>query len=221
MVDVTSDIVVPPNVMDLLRIFLAASTRGEAAVLILDSRNGKLNTKYRSVETLAGTPATTSTSTNPKRRKNPARVRRSKLRLEMFNQKKMNEKDGEATTGIQKQGTKLVIEVASGADTSRETGTGLASPILQLDGDYLDEVGREDVTYSFTSEYAEEDILDSLQEIFPETAVKLESRVAISPPSADGWMCTVLVKHGGLDFSWPAMDEENKAVFREPRKIPW
>ena len=46
------------------------------------------------------------------RRKNPARVRRSKLRLEMFNQKKINEKDGEATTGIQKQGTKLVIEVA-------------------------------------------------------------------------------------------------------------
>ena len=221
MVNMTSDKVVPPSVMDVLRIFLAASIRGEEAVLVLDTRQGKLTTKYRRVETLAGTPATTSTSTTPKRKMNPARVRRSRLRLEKFNQKKEEEKEGEATkelqqTGIQKQ---LVIEVANGVDIGRETGAGLPSPILQLDGNCVDEVGEEEIKYTFKSEYAEEDILDSLEEIFPDNEVKLESRVAISPPSTDGWMCTVSVKQShGLGFSWPDMAGENKEVFKEPRK---
>ena len=36
---------VPLRVMEMLRIFLAASSRGEEAALVLEARNGKLTTK--------------------------------------------------------------------------------------------------------------------------------------------------------------------------------
>ena len=71
----------PARVTDVLRIFLAASARGEEAELILETRNGRLTTKYRSSETVDGVPATSSTSTK-KKKTNPARARRSRLRLE-------------------------------------------------------------------------------------------------------------------------------------------
>ena len=40
------------NVLDLLRMFLSASSRGDQAVLILDTRKGSLSTKYKCVEIL-------------------------------------------------------------------------------------------------------------------------------------------------------------------------
>ena len=43
---------VPSRVTDVLRIFLAASERGEMAALVLETRNGMLTTKYRSSETV-------------------------------------------------------------------------------------------------------------------------------------------------------------------------
>ena len=48
---------VPVQVLDQLRIFLAASSRGEEAVLILETRKNKLTTKYRSVELFSESPA--------------------------------------------------------------------------------------------------------------------------------------------------------------------
>ena len=75
--------------LDLLRMFLAASSRGEHTVLVLESRKSTITTKYRCVENLAGVPASSSTSTNgPRKKLNPARARRSKLRLEEFIKKK-------------------------------------------------------------------------------------------------------------------------------------
>ena len=69
--------------------FLAASSRGEHTVLLLESRKSTITTKYRCVENLAGVPASSSTSTNGTRKKvNPARGRRSKLRLEELIKKK-------------------------------------------------------------------------------------------------------------------------------------
>ena len=59
MVDLTSAQDVPPRVMDLLRIFLAASSRGEEAVLTLETRKNAISTKYRSVESPAGVLAAT------------------------------------------------------------------------------------------------------------------------------------------------------------------
>ena len=43
---------VPSRVTDVLRIFLAASERGEMAELVLETMNGMLTTKYRSSETV-------------------------------------------------------------------------------------------------------------------------------------------------------------------------
>ena len=50
MIDLTSAQDVPPRVMDLLRIFLAASFRREEAVLTLKTSKKAISTKYRSVE---------------------------------------------------------------------------------------------------------------------------------------------------------------------------
>ena len=75
----------------LLRIFLEATSRGEHALLVLESRNKKMTTKYRSEETLVGAPANTSKPTVPKKI-NPARARRSKLQLDKFIMKKTDQK---------------------------------------------------------------------------------------------------------------------------------
>ena len=78
----------------LMEIFLAASSRGEKSVLVLETRMKTVNIKYRSVDTVAGAPATTDTSATPciKRKITPARARRSKFRLDEFVRKKQGEK---------------------------------------------------------------------------------------------------------------------------------
>ena len=80
--------------LELLRIFLAASTRGEHTSLVLESRWNTNTSKYRCVEKLAGTPAPpTDTPRIIKKKKNPARLRRSRLRQEDFFRKKHQEAD--------------------------------------------------------------------------------------------------------------------------------
>ena len=54
MVDTIED--VAPRFMNWLKMFLAASTRGQQAVFVLKIRNRILTTKSRSVELLAGAP---------------------------------------------------------------------------------------------------------------------------------------------------------------------
>ena len=77
----------PSRVLDLLKTFLAANSRGETAVLVLETKNKAVNMKYRSVDTEVGSPAPV-TNTSRRKRKNPARARRSQLRLEAFRAKK-------------------------------------------------------------------------------------------------------------------------------------
>ena len=90
MVDETSVDGLPPSVLDLLRIFLAASSRGEQVSLVLESRSKAITSKYWCVEKVAGIPASTHTPTRTKK-KNPARLRRSKARQEAFFSKKQEE----------------------------------------------------------------------------------------------------------------------------------
>ena len=45
---------VPQRVLDLIKMFLAASKRGDKTVLILESRKQQIITKYRSVEKVVG-----------------------------------------------------------------------------------------------------------------------------------------------------------------------
>ena len=122
---------VTERMLDMVKMFLAASTRGDKTVLILESRNQKIFTKYRSMETVTGPTATTSpstTATSSTRRKNPSRAKRSRLRLEKFNQKKDDEKQQEigsqSPTDSEATSTRLIIKL--GKET--EQGCGHPSP---------------------------------------------------------------------------------------------
>ena len=81
----------PPRVMDLLRIFLVASSRGEEAVISLETSKKAISTKYRSVESPSEVPAAPNNTTLPKK-KNPARAKRSRLRLDEYMKRKVSEK---------------------------------------------------------------------------------------------------------------------------------
>jgi hypothetical protein len=151
---------VDQRVLDLVRMFLAASSRGDHAVFVLESSKQQITTKYRSVEKMAGSPAPTSTRT--KKKENPARARRSKLRLEQFLSKKEEEKLQKQQTGSQTAaGYKTIIDLAKEGQVIR-VGTGLLSPILQVDGAIVEE---DQAKYSFMSMYAEEDIIYTIDEI--------------------------------------------------------
>ena len=83
MVDVTSLDDLPPSVLDLLRTFLAATSRGDQVSLVLESKSKTITSKYRYVGKLSGKPESTYTPRIMKK-KNPAPLRRSKLRQEAF-----------------------------------------------------------------------------------------------------------------------------------------
>ena len=136
MVDVKSLDDVPTRVLDLLKIFLAASSRGERAVLVPETRSKSLTAKYRSVDDdVVGVPAPS--TNNTLRKKTPARARRSQLRLETFVKKKSEEKtkkeqqqmlDSQAAGLTSSTSNQLVLELAK--QDIRPVGTGLPSPIL-------------------------------------------------------------------------------------------
>ena len=174
--------------MDLLKIFLAASTRGEQAVLILESRNGTLSTKFRSLEEIvAGAPAPTA-KPSVKRRKNPARARRSQLRLEEFTRKTLEEKekaaikpqtekdlDRQAVEDTSCKSKKLVLELPSVKDKS--VGTSLPSPMLKVDGDKWRKVKGS----TSLSVVAEDDIAYTLDEIFQQEVLNLSLCNSVLP----------------------------------------
>ena len=77
-----------------------------------------------------------------------------------------------------------------------------------------------DVSFSFKSEYGEEDIRSSLEEMFPPFVAQLDSRVRLGRMAAD-YQCIVSLK---LPFgqkgtvSWPQMPMDDD-VFRDLKKI--
>ena len=136
---------VPNSVLDIVRMFLAANNRGEHAVLILETKNQQLKTKYRTVEKVAGAPATVNTpaSQGDKRKVNPARARRSRLRLEQFQNRKEEEKlKKQQETGIETVGdasrnpSNLIVKLSK-EDKKTVLETGPHGPILQVDGQSL------------------------------------------------------------------------------------
>ena len=66
----------------------------------MESRNGRLATKYRRKEKVVGEPA----PVLAKRRKTPARARRSQLKLDRFAMKKLEEKNKAAAESAEKIG---------------------------------------------------------------------------------------------------------------------
>jgi hypothetical protein len=175
---------IPPRVMDLLKMFLAASSRGEQVVLVLETRQRTLTTKFRSVEKVAGSQAPLTTPSTKKRRNNPARARRSQLWLEEFTRKKLeaqanvkdqqNDQDsGKEAAGVASSKV-LLLELSGKDDKPTEAGTCLLSPILQVDGG---ESVVDKANYTLISDYHEDDILYTLEEIF-ETVFQSEIYMA-------------------------------------------
>ena len=231
----------PPSVMDMLQMFLAASSRGEHVSLVLESRAKTLTYKYQCVEQLAGAPAPTNTHT----KKNPARLRRSRLRQEEFFRKK----HGDATnSGSQKSADPMPNKAAGSQQLlvqlkSQQTGQvadGLpqlgktkeeetAEVIPQLDG-VGGGIGQQEddkvkVIYYFKSEYAEESILEALAEIFPDKNV-VSSAVLVSrtrtDPCSNVHNCVVEVEVPVGDeqhFCWPDLKPVDADLFKDIKKI--
>ena len=136
----SDDQAVPQRLLDMLRIFLVASKRGDNATLILETRSKNIIMKYRSVEPVAGLSATTNIpASSTKRRINPARARRSLDRLEKFKKKKEEEKlrqektKSKAAAGeSSSSSSQLVVDLGIGLEKAEETGP--HSPIPQVDG---------------------------------------------------------------------------------------
>ena len=97
--------------------------------------------------------------------------------------------------------------------------TGILSPILQVDGEMVEE---NQTKYSFVSMHAKEDILYTLDEIFPSAEVECtrESRVRLEPLSAHH-LCIIEVKAINKDrsLSWPEVNTNQAVVFEEVKKL--
>ena len=214
---------VPERVLDVLKTFLAASYRGEKAVLVLETQQKMVTTKYRSVETRPGSPVTCADTTK-KRRKTPARARRSQLRLEVFRKKKLEEKNNLETVNSSAAGesssssaSRVVIELTK---KEGEVGAGLScpvSPIVQLDG--IDEFEENVNKFSFESTFHEDDITELLSEIFPEVNITLESRVKVAPRSAREIFVIALKSKEQEKLYWPDMKEDHGDVFQDVKRL--
>ena len=112
---------------------------------------------------------------------------------------------------------KLVIVLDDNKNKDEEViDPGNISPILQVDGNMEDD---QTVQFSFTSNYAEEDIKYTLDEIFPNKNCSLESYEPCKPRSAEHF-CTVKVKDAERKFTWPSLDSIQKDVIRDLKKDP-
>ena len=213
----------PSRVLDLLKTFLAASSRGETAVLVLETKKKAVNMKYRSEDIVVGPPAPLS-NTSGRKRKNPARARRSQLRLEAFRVKKLEEKtrnehqqtlDSNAA-GISSSTTnKLVLELVK----QKEEPPPASPNIPQVDGVVEEDRAR----YSFESSYHPDDVMDTLKEIFDANGVNftLESRVQTAPLSAcDRFVICLTTQPASTSrLSWPRMQDDQAVVFEKLQRI--
>jgi ribosomal protein S6 len=83
-------------------------------------------------------------------------------------------------------------------------------------------ISEEVLTYSFKSDYAQEDIEDTLIEILPKNMTPiLVSRVRIQPLDADHLCIVALKRVKKQNFSWPILEleSENAKVIREVERI--
>ena len=181
-------------------------------------------TKYTCVENSVGIPATSTTSRAKKR--NPARERRSKLRLDEFMRKKKeaSQEQQSGGEGLENQSKvavgesrQLILELPMGQGGRKAVETRQdISPIPQFHG--ADIVKK--VAYTFRSEYGEEDIAYSLSKIFPENVTTtMISRLRLGMQSADH-LCTLeLEPVDAHNFSWPVMNASDSEVIRELERI--
>ena len=116
---------------------------------------------------------------------------------------------------------KMILNLSSG-EAVRPVSPGKSSPIPQMDG--VEDMDNDTVTYTFQSEYAEEDIIETLDEIFSDKkaaeTTALVSRVRIEP-SSNVHECAVEIKvaTANKSFCWPELKGINAKVIKEIKKI--
>ena len=92
------------------------------------------------------------------------------------------------------------------------------SPIPQVDG----AAAQDKAKYSFVCMCAEEDVMYTIEEIFPKTEVKctLEARGRVAPLSADH-LCILEIEtlSKGRSLSWPEMGSNQAVVFEKLKRI--
>ena len=111
-----------------------------------------------------------------------------------------------------------MIELPKEQDKHAENS--VTSPIPQVDGQDRgkEDKGEDKVTYTFVSDFGEEDIIYSLSEIFPEMETNLVYGMQLRPRSAHH-MCTVTVLREGGQISWPEMRADITEVFQDLKRI--
>ena len=93
------------------------------------------------------------------------------------------------------------------------------SPIPQLDGGC--ETEDDCVNYTFVSKYATEDIMYTLEEIFPsDVETKLVSRVRTTEPKSADHLCTIRIQLAAPQyFVWPGMNRTQEDVIKDLTRI--
>ena len=77
---------------------------------------------------------------------------------------------------------------------------------------------EENMKYTFKSEHAEQHLIYTLEEIFPEKNAGLEAMVQCRPRSAE-CLCTVIVKlASGQESDWPAMNTLQTQVIQDLKR---
>ena len=114
--------------------------------------------------------------------------------------------------------TKKTIEenVVEKATETQNSSTVSNSPIHQIDGQHDAANSSNTVVFTFNSDYAEEDLIDTVNEYFP-TSI-LVSRERVRPLSADH-VCTIEIQAVGGKLSWPAMKPSDDDVFKNVERI--
>ena len=118
--------------------------------------------------------------------------------------------------GTSNTSNQLMLDLAKEKVTPLVTGQ--PSPIPQADGE-----GKEvrDVIFTFSSDYGEEDILYTLDQVFKDVPVTLLSRIRVNPMKAEQ-LCTVAIKVTSSEkeeYSWPKMKSYDADIFSYLKRI--
>ena len=91
------------------------------------------------------------------------------------------------------------------------------SPIPQLDGTSCGDY--QTLTYTFVSDYADEDIMYTLREIFPDSfETKLLARLKLGGLNSADYLFTVQLNPPDDEFIWPTMNKIQAEVLKEVKK---
>ena len=196
----------------------------------MESKDGRDNLTF-SIINSSGAPAGQASAWTPgsrppwnwppprpwRRKKTPCQVKRDQKRKENFVSKKAAPAEVKEKVNLDTKNTanKLVIEFDKAKERQDESvGADLTSPIPQVDG--AGKNWSDMVLYSFISDYHQDDILYTLEELFPIGSATLVSSVAPRPKETADQQCTVaLKKTAGQDVVWPDMKEDQAQVFRQ------